>query len=205
MNCNETGTDHTHSSTDIPLVGDGNTSPCSKISQDKPNVPTDIESTNQNNINVVPNISANVQHTGQNNTEWDPAKAAVQNSTSHRQHRDKDSTLSSPQKHREKRKHCDSADPDKRKKRKHSRDVRFEGHRISHLVKKRTYKKAEDDDNATENGKKSDDYVLAKLFKKSGRLLVLNSHYKVYFFFCVNVVKGLFCLIFRRLLQVSTV
>uniref|UniRef100_A0A672FHS0 DNA excision repair protein ERCC-6 n=1 Tax=Salarias fasciatus TaxID=181472 RepID=A0A672FHS0_SALFA len=73
-------------------------------------------------------------------------------------------------KHREKRKHCDSAaaDKHKRKKRKHSRDARFEGQRISHLVKKRTFKKGDDEDNGTGIQKKSDDYVLAKLFKKSG-------------------------------------
>uniref|UniRef100_A0AAQ6AJI4 DNA excision repair protein ERCC-6 n=1 Tax=Amphiprion ocellaris TaxID=80972 RepID=A0AAQ6AJI4_AMPOC len=59
-------------------------------------------------------------------------------------------------------------DKRKRKKHKHSRDARFEGHRISHLVKRRTYKKADSEDNAPEDQKKSDDYVLAKLFKKSG-------------------------------------
>lgn len=82
------------------------------------------------------------------------------------------SVLTSPQKRREKRKHCDSTDSSKQKhkKRKHSRDARFEGHRISHLVKKRTYKR---EDPETEGLKKSDDYVLAKLFKKSGRLGLL--------------------------------
>uniref|UniRef100_A0A7N6FDU1 DNA excision repair protein ERCC-6 n=1 Tax=Anabas testudineus TaxID=64144 RepID=A0A7N6FDU1_ANATE len=86
------------------------------------------------------------------------------------QRHSEDSSLTSPQKHREKRKHCDSADSDKhkRKKHKHSRDARFEGHRISHLVKKRTYKKEETEDNERNEKKKSDDYVLAKLFKKSG-------------------------------------
>lgn len=74
--------------------------------------------------------------------------------------------LTSPQKRREKRKHCDSADSNKHKKRKHRHDARFEGHRIPHLVKKRTYKK---EDPETEGQKESDDYVLAKLFKKSGR------------------------------------
>ncbi|XP_066549213.1 DNA excision repair protein ERCC-6 [Amia ocellicauda] len=80
----------------------------------------------------------------------------------------------SPQKHREKRKHCasqegsSSLEGHKRqdKKQKRSRDARFEGHRIPHLVKKRRSKKEDEEDN--EEQKRSDDYVLAKLFKKSG-------------------------------------
>uniref|UniRef100_A0A3B3USV7 DNA excision repair protein ERCC-6 n=1 Tax=Poecilia latipinna TaxID=48699 RepID=A0A3B3USV7_9TELE len=86
-------------------------------------------------------------------------------STSCHQHRDKDRG-----KHREKRKHCDSTGTDKRrhKRRNHSRDARFEGHRISHLVKKRTFNKQENEETSTEDQKKSDDYVLAKLFRKSG-------------------------------------
>ncbi|CAG09381.1 unnamed protein product, partial [Tetraodon nigroviridis] len=77
------------------------------------------------------------------------------------------SALPSPQKRLEKRKHCDSSPSFKHKKRKRSRDARFEGHRIPHLVKKRTYKKEEPEADAQ---KESDDYVLAKLFKKSGGL-----------------------------------
>ncbi|KAB5581723.1 hypothetical protein PHYPO_G00179000 [Pangasianodon hypophthalmus] len=83
-----------------------------------------------------------------------------------------------PQKHREKKKHCDvtdaasrSSDKDKHKhkKRKHSEDARFEGHRISHLVKKRRYKRQDSEDQKeTKDEEKNDDYVLAKLFKKSG-------------------------------------
>lgn len=75
------------------------------------------------------------------------------------------SALTSPQKRVEKRKHCDPSHSSKRKKRKHSRDARFEGHRIPHLLKKRTYRREEPE---AEGEKKSDDYVLAKLFKKSG-------------------------------------
>ncbi|XP_044069023.1 DNA excision repair protein ERCC-6 isoform X2 [Siniperca chuatsi] len=171
-NQNESGADSKHSSTNIHALRDGNTSPCSKNSQGKPNVPTDCQSTNQNGVAVEPNIPANTQHIGQNNRDWDAARPAVKNSnsSSSHQHRDKDSTLTSPQKHREKRKHCDSADSDKHKhkKRKHSQDARFEGHRIPHLVKKRTYEKAEREEDETGDQKKSDDYVLAKLFKKSG-------------------------------------
>ncbi|XP_068579280.1 DNA excision repair protein ERCC-6 [Cebidichthys violaceus] len=128
---------------------------------------TDRQCTNQNNVVIEPNISANIQHTEQNNRDWAGAKPVVKYSKSH-QLRDKDSTLSSPQKRREKRKHCDSVASGKykHKKRKHSKDSRCEGHRISHLVKKGTFQKEESEDNETE--KKSDDYVLAKLFKKSG-------------------------------------
>ncbi|XP_036403368.1 DNA excision repair protein ERCC-6 [Megalops cyprinoides] len=84
---------------------------------------------------------------------------------------------SSPQKHREKRKHCvqegGEGTPEglrrKHKKDKRSRDARFEGHRISHLVKKRKYRRdKEEDKDEKESRKKSDDYVLEKLFKKSG-------------------------------------
>uniref|UniRef100_A0A3B4XTB9 DNA excision repair protein ERCC-6 n=1 Tax=Seriola lalandi dorsalis TaxID=1841481 RepID=A0A3B4XTB9_SERLL len=171
-NQNKTGAERRHSSTNIPALKDGNTSLCSNNSHGKSNVATDSESTNQNGVNVEPNISPNMQHTGQNNTEWDATKPSVKNSNSasSHQHGDKESALTSPQKHREKRKHCDSAQSDKQKhkKRKHSHDARFEGHRISHLVKKKTFKKTENEDNETEDQKKSDDYVLAKLFKKSG-------------------------------------
>uniref|UniRef100_A0A3P9LMK4 DNA excision repair protein ERCC-6 n=1 Tax=Oryzias latipes TaxID=8090 RepID=A0A3P9LMK4_ORYLA len=83
-------------------------------------------------------------------------------------HQHKDFSLSSPQKHREKRKHCDSADKRKHKKAKRSREARFEGHRISHLVKKRTLLKEKAEENTAEEQKKSDDYVLSKLLKKSG-------------------------------------
>ncbi|XP_070772198.1 DNA excision repair protein ERCC-6 [Enoplosus armatus] len=166
-NQNETGADGRHL-TNIPALRDGNTSPCSKNS----NVPTDNQSANQNGVDVKPNIPANTHHKGQNNRHWDAAKPPFKhsNSSSSHQHRDKDSALTSPQKHREKRKHCDSADSDKHKhkRRKHSQDARFEGHRISHLVKKRTFTKEESKDNETGDQKKSDDYVLAKLFKKSG-------------------------------------
>ncbi|XP_029962437.1 DNA excision repair protein ERCC-6 isoform X2 [Salarias fasciatus] len=130
-------------------------------------------SANQNGIDTVANNSANTQRAGQNNNrDWDAAKPAIDDSNSpgYHRHREASSALTSPQKHREKRKHCDSAaaDKHKRKKRKHSRDARFEGQRISHLVKKRTFKKGDDEDNGTGIQKKSDDYVLAKLFKKSG-------------------------------------
>lgn len=161
-NYNETGADSRHSSTNIPALRDGNISPSSKNSEGNPNVLTDSQSNNQNGVDTT--------HTGQNNKDWDSARPQVNktNSSSSHHFRDKDSALTSPQKHREKRKHCESVDSNKHKhkKRKHTQDARFEGHRISHLVKKRNYKK---EDHETDDQKKSDDYVLAKLFKKSGR------------------------------------
>ncbi|KAF4090355.1 hypothetical protein AMELA_G00050880 [Ameiurus melas] len=83
-----------------------------------------------------------------------------------------------PQKHREKKKHCDvtevASQPSDKHKRRHKKrtigaDVRFEGHRISHLVKKKRYKQEDhEDQKETKDEQKNDDYVLAKLFKKSG-------------------------------------
>lgn len=83
-----------------------------------------------------------------------------------------------PQKHREKKKHCDMTDAvsppsdkhkHKHKKHKYSEDARFEGHRISHLVKKRRYKREDSEDQKEKKDEqKNDDYVLAKLFKRSG-------------------------------------
>lgn len=47
-----------------------------------------------------------------------------------------------------------------------SRNARFEGERIPHLVKKRRYQR--EDGKEERDSKKTDDYVLEKLFKKSG-------------------------------------
>ncbi|XP_060047446.1 DNA excision repair protein ERCC-6 isoform X2 [Erinaceus europaeus] len=49
---------------------------------------------------------------------------------------------------------------------KHCGDAKFEGTRISHLVKKRRYQKQDNENETIE--KSNDDYVLEKLFKKSG-------------------------------------
>nr|XP_034993651.1 DNA excision repair protein ERCC-6 isoform X2 [Zootoca vivipara] len=51
-------------------------------------------------------------------------------------------------------------------KRKRSRDARFEGQRIPHLVKQRKYRKGDSEEE--KHPKKAEDYVLEKLFKKSG-------------------------------------
>ena len=75
-------------------------------------------------------------------------------------------SASSPHKHSEKRKHCHT---DKRHARKRKRQAQVEGQQISHLVKKSTFKKEEDD---KEDQKRNDDYVLAKLFKQSGEAAV---------------------------------
>lgn len=103
---------------------------------------------------------------GQNSKDWES------NLPKSRPPGDKAGSAASPHKHREKRKHCESVDSTKHKKRKHGRDARFEGHRISHLVKKKAYNREE---NEEEEQKKSDDYVLAKLFKKSGGIQCLRT------------------------------
>ncbi|KAM4607513.1 DNA excision repair protein ERCC-6 [Polymixia lowei] len=162
-----------HSFTNIPISGDGNSSSCSKNSQDKPSAPTDIQSTNENGVDVEPNVLSGTQQSGEKRGDSDrmSPKQTVKHCDSAGPRGDRDSALASPQKHREKRKHCDPTDAGGRKKnkRKHPRDARFEGHRIPHLVKKRTFNKEESQENKeTEDQRKSDDYVLAKLFKKSG-------------------------------------
>lgn len=98
---------------------------------------------NATSVNGLSNNSAS----GSPNNNLEPHSNAdrLTNSTSN----DLSST-NSPQKHREKKKHCEMAEKDtlpsdghmrKHKKRKHSEDARFEGCRISHLVKKKRYTK----------------------------------------------------------------
>lgn len=139
-NHHESGRDGRLASTNIPALRHGNISKLRETSQGNIDVLTDSRVVDQN--------AADKLQMAQNYLK------------------SSSSMLTSPQKRREKRKHCDSAESNKRKKRKRSHDARFEGHRIPHLVKKRTYKK---EDAETEGQKESDDYVLAKLFKKSGR------------------------------------
>lgn len=138
-NNNESGADSRHSSTIIPTLRDGNIFKLRETSQGNTDALANGQGVDQNGIDKL--------QTAQN---------YVKTSSS---------ALTSPQKRIEKRKHCDSSHSTKHKKRKHSHDARFEGHRIPHLVKKRTYKKEEPE---AEGQKKSDDYVLAKLFRKSG-------------------------------------
>ncbi|KAM9726838.1 DNA excision repair protein ERCC-6 isoform 1-T2 [Menidia menidia] len=157
--------------TKISTVRHPSTSPCDKNSEGNSDVFLDRHRINQNGVEAQPNVSANTLPSGQNNNRTsDAAKPAATNSSLPSYYPNRGSALMSPQKHREKRKHCDSADADKHshKRRKRSRDARFEGQRIPHLVKKKTFNKAESEDNATEDQKNSDDYVLTKLFKKSG-------------------------------------
>ncbi|NWI92567.1 ERCC6 protein, partial [Pitta sordida] len=52
-------------------------------------------------------------------------------------------------------------------KKKHHKDAKFEGRRIPHLVKQKQYRR-ENGEEKEEDSKKNDDYVLRKLFKKSG-------------------------------------
>ncbi|NWJ02370.1 ERCC6 protein, partial [Crypturellus undulatus] len=56
---------------------------------------------------------------------------------------------------------------DKSKRKKYHKDAKFEGERIPHLVKQKQYRK-ETSEEKEEEPKKNDDYVLEKLFKKSG-------------------------------------
>lgn len=51
---------------------------------------------------------------------------------------------------------------------KHRRDAKFEGTRIPHLVKKRQYQKQDSENKRGNKEQNNDDYVLEKLFKKSG-------------------------------------
>lgn len=57
-------------------------------------------------------------------------------------------------------------------KKKHHKDAKFEGERIPHLVKQKRYKK-EDSEEKELDPKKNDDYVLEKLFKKTGNFCYL--------------------------------
>uniref|UniRef100_A0A2K5JRV0 DNA excision repair protein ERCC-6 n=1 Tax=Colobus angolensis palliatus TaxID=336983 RepID=A0A2K5JRV0_COLAP len=50
---------------------------------------------------------------------------------------------------------------------KHCRDAKFEGTRIPHLVKKRRYRKQDNENQSEAKEQSNDDYVLEKLFKKS--------------------------------------
>uniref|UniRef100_A0A3P8XY97 DNA excision repair protein ERCC-6 n=1 Tax=Esox lucius TaxID=8010 RepID=A0A3P8XY97_ESOLU len=76
----------------------------------------------------------------------------------------------SPHKHREKRKHCDSTGEGPKTKHRKQKEAKVEGHRISYLVKKRSYKGQQESEEQSEkpDQRLNDDYVLAKLFKKSG-------------------------------------
>lgn len=138
-NNNETGAGGTHSSTNIPTLRNGNIFQLHETSQGSTDALTDDQGVDQNGVDKL-----------------QTAQKYVKTSSS---------ALTGPQKRVEKRKHCDSSHSIKHKKRKHSHDARFEGHRIPHLLKKRTYRREEPE---AEGEKKSDDYVLAKLFKKSG-------------------------------------
>lgn len=138
-NNNETGADSRHSSANISALRDGNIIKLSETSQGNTDSLTDAPRVDQNGVDKL--------QTAQNYI------------------RTSSSALTGPQKRMEKRKHSEPSHSIKHKKRKHSHDAHFEGHRIPHLVKKRPYKKEEPE---AEGEKKLDDYVLAKLFKKSG-------------------------------------
>ncbi|KAM6956342.1 DNA excision repair protein ERCC-6 [Aplochiton taeniatus] len=162
---------HKHSSTNhIPTSQDGNTPTCRHSSQDKPNGLTD-PSTNHSGAGFGPNSWTGTQQPGEElkrSNDRAPEPLTHQGAgLDTRKHGDR--PRDSPQKHREKRKHCHAA-AHKHKRHKGERGARFEGHHISHLVKRRTYKKEQEqeEEEQKKDERKSDDYVLAKLFKKSG-------------------------------------
>uniref|UniRef100_A0A8C3LJL3 ERCC excision repair 6, chromatin remodeling factor n=1 Tax=Chrysolophus pictus TaxID=9089 RepID=A0A8C3LJL3_CHRPC len=62
---------------------------------------------------------------------------------------------------------CGAGSQEKQSKKKHHKDAKFEGERIPHLVKQKRYRK-EDSEEKELDPKKNDDYVLEKLFKKTG-------------------------------------
>lgn len=51
---------------------------------------------------------------------------------------------------------------------KHRRDAKFEGTRIPHLVKKKQYRRQDNENESEPKERSHDDYVLEKLFRKSG-------------------------------------
>lgn len=146
---NQIGPDSRHSSNsaNIPAPAVDGLSPRSKNSPGDQNAQADSRGVGGN--------GAAAQRRGQNHRDWESNLPG-----------DREGPATTPHKRREKRKHCESAESAKRKRHKSGRDARFEGQRISHLVKKRAYKREE---NEAEGQEKSDDYVLAKLFKKSGQ------------------------------------
>lgn len=52
----------------------------------------------------------------------------------------------------------------------HRRDAKFEGTRVPHLVKRRPYHRADAEPEPAAGARSGDDYVLEKLFKKSGNV-----------------------------------
>ncbi|KAK6293370.1 hypothetical protein J4Q44_G00356960 [Coregonus suidteri] len=109
------------------------------------------------------------EHSHTNSPSPSTQKHREKKHSSHK-HRDSQGPGSSPYKHREKRKHCDSTAEGPKNKHGKQKQAKVEGHRISYLVKKRSYKGQEEREEQPEkqDQRQSDDYVLAKLFKKSG-------------------------------------
>uniref|UniRef100_A0A674CL10 DNA excision repair protein ERCC-6 n=1 Tax=Salmo trutta TaxID=8032 RepID=A0A674CL10_SALTR len=136
-----------------PRPGDMTTTLCSNISFNKNNRLKDSQEANQGEADIP------IGH---------PSTQKHRDKHSPHKHRDSQGPGSSPYKHREKRKHCDSTVEGP--KNKHGKQAKVEGHRISYLVKKRSYKGQEEREGQPDkqDQRQSDDYVLAKLFKKSG-------------------------------------
>uniref|UniRef100_A0A8C8KBK0 DNA excision repair protein ERCC-6 n=1 Tax=Oncorhynchus tshawytscha TaxID=74940 RepID=A0A8C8KBK0_ONCTS len=165
-----------------PRPGDKTTPLRSNISLNKNNRLTDSQEANQGEADIP---------IGQSQTECDTQDSPVTSPNPHKhshtnsvspstqkqrekhsphKHRESQGPGPSPYKHREKRKHCDSTVEGPKNKHGNQKQAKVEGHRISYLVKKRSYKGQEEREEQPEkqDQRQSDDYVLAKLFKKSG-------------------------------------
>uniref|UniRef100_A0A8C7IFH6 DNA excision repair protein ERCC-6 n=1 Tax=Oncorhynchus kisutch TaxID=8019 RepID=A0A8C7IFH6_ONCKI len=164
-----------------PRPGDRTTPLRSNISLNKNNRLTDSQEANQGEADIP---------IGQSQTECDTQHSREEGSNAHiltdldrdqnsiLTHKHRDSPVTSPNPH--KHSHTNSVSPSTQKQRdkhkgpknKHGnqKQAKVEGHRISYLVKKRSYKGQEEREEQPEkqDQRQSDDYVLAKLFKKSG-------------------------------------
>lgn len=103
---------------------------------------------------------------GEPSMKCDRPNNPVGDTKSHCKEQDSNKQLdNNGRKHSSKRKHQEDAT----QKRKRPRDAKFEGERIPHLVKQRKCQKEVGEEE--KDPKQNDDYVLEKLFKKSGNHL----------------------------------
>ncbi|KAJ8014047.1 hypothetical protein DPEC_G00036190 [Dallia pectoralis] len=175
-----------------PRLGGRTNSVCSNISPDRTNRLIDSQEANQGEAIEGPDIPIGrsqtycdaethahiLTHPEQNsnlpqkNTDLHlTSPAAHKHLKTQSSRKQKHTDPQSPQKHREKKKHCGSHAEGSKTNRRKQKEAKIEGHRISYLVKKRRYKgqqESEEQSDSNLDQKQNDDYVLAKLFKKSG-------------------------------------
>ena len=60
------------------------------------------------------------------------------------------------------------AAPERNRKRRKRKRGKFEGHSVSHLVKSGAYERPKEEEEEAEDSREQDNYVLSKLFKRSG-------------------------------------